>query len=116
MQALILAGGKGSRMGLDIAKCSVNILDIPIINYVINSLNNIDKIFIVVGYKKDDIIGCTKHKYNYIYQQEQLGTGNAVKVALDFLEDDDVIILPGDTFLYLVIISAMISVPPVLPP
>lgn len=97
MQALILAGGKGSRMGLDIAKCSVNIIDIPIINYVINSLNNIDKIFIVVGYKKDDIIGCTKHKYNYIYQQEQLGTGNAVKVALEFLEDDDVIILPGDT-------------------
>ena len=98
MQALILAGGKGSRMGLDIAKCSVDILDIPIINYVINSLDEvgISDINIVVGYKKDDIIKCTKHKYNYIVQEQQLGTGNAVKIALDYIKDD-VIIIPGDT-------------------
>lgn len=98
MQALILAAGKGSRMGIDAAKCTIKILDIPLINYVIDNLKELDikDINVVVGYKKEDVMNSTKHKYNYILQEKLLGTANAVKVALDYIEDE-VIILPGDT-------------------
>ena len=87
-------------MGGDVAKCAMRILGIPLINYVIESLNkvNINDINIVVGYKKEDIISVTNHKYNYIIQKNQLGTGDAVKVGLDYI-DDDVIILNGDTLI-----------------
>ena len=98
MQALILAGGMGSRLGLDRAKCSVMVLDIPIIKYVIDSIEKcgITDISIVVGYRSDDIIEVTDNKFRYIIQEKQLGTGDAVRVSLDYI-NDDVLIIPGDT-------------------
>ena len=58
MQGVILAAGKGSRMGdIDTPKCLLEINEIPIIKHQINSFtkNGIDDILVVTGYKSEMI-------------------------------------------------------------
>lgn len=100
MQALILAAGKGSRMHSAKAKCMETILDVPILQYQIQMLkkNGIEDILLVVGDKKENILGV--FSYPYVIQQRLTGTAEAVRTALPFLkEKDDILILPADTLL-----------------
>jgi bifunctional UDP-N-acetylglucosamine pyrophosphorylase / glucosamine-1-phosphate N-acetyltransferase len=39
----------------------------------------------------------TGRKYSYVVQEEQLGTGHAVKMAREYLDAREVFILCGDT-------------------
>jgi UDP-N-acetylglucosamine diphosphorylase/glucosamine-1-phosphate N-acetyltransferase len=74
----------------------------PMINRVVRTANKInsDLIAIVVGYKKDKVIGVVPKKDNikFIEQVEQNGTGHAVMVTQDIFRDfdGDVFILCGD--------------------
>ena len=100
MQALILAAGKGSRMHSAKAKCMETILDVPILQYQIQMLkkNGIEDILLVVGDKKENILGV--FSYPYVIQQRLTGTAEAVRTALPSLkEKDDILILPADTLL-----------------
>lgn len=98
--AIILAGGKGSRMKMDLPKCAVEILGKPMIEYLVDTLDkvNLNQVICVVGYKKEKMMEILKDRVTYAIQQEQLGTANAVQCALEFLDDDGYcVILPGDT-------------------
>ena len=65
MQGLILAAGKGTRMGnIDVPKCMLEINGRPIIKHQIDSFkkNGIEDIFVVTGYKSEMIHDVTyKH-------------------------------------------------------
>lgn len=110
MKCIILAAGKGVRL-LPITenrpKHILPVGGVPLIERIVESLraNNIQDLFIVVGYKKraiieylDDII---KHstKIKYIEQDEPLGTADSIKLARDYVGKEDFMVIYGDLFI-----------------
>ena len=73
MLAIILAGGKGTRMLSDFPKCMVPLCGKPMILYLINTLKeiNVDKIYIVVSYKKEIIKKTIQEDVIFIEQPYQ---------------------------------------------
>ena len=57
-----------------------------------------EKPIVIVGYKKELIIEELGNKYEYINQENQLGTGHAVNLARDYLKDkaENILVLYGD--------------------
>jgi len=102
LKAVVLAAGKGTRMQFaddDAPKVMRQVCGKPMLGYVLDALSFIGRndIIIVVGYKKEEIIGCFGG-YVFAEQPEQLGTGHAVMAAQKELEGfgGDVLICYGD--------------------
>lgn len=100
MIAIILAGGKGTRMKCDVPKCVVPLRNKPMISYLIASLKKlgIEKIYVVVGHKKEEVKKYITDDVIYIEQKKPLGTADAVKSCQKELQKikDDVLILAAD--------------------
>lgn len=99
--AIILAAGKGTRMKTELPKCAYPLLKKPMIAYIVEHLYKstmIDELITVVGHKKEVIQEILNSTVKYAVQKEQLGTGDAVLSAKDFIKDMEgyTIILPGD--------------------
>ena len=100
LKAVILAAGKGTRMESDLPKVIHTIDGKPMVEYVITAVKEagIEDICLIVGYKAEQVKEAVTSKVTYAYQEEQLGTGHAVKCAKDFIgEQGDVLVLCGDT-------------------
>lgn len=106
--AVILAAGKGKRMGSDegseIPKVMFKIHGRPMIEYSIENMQKagIERIVLVVGYKKEMVIKDIGGEVEYAVQEEQLGTGHAAMQARKILEGKSkaVIICYGDMPLF----------------
>ncbi len=98
--AIILAAGKGTRMKSELPKCAYPFFGKPMVKYIINSCKKagVDDICVVVGHKKEIIEDVLKGEVTFAYQEQQLGTGNAVKSAESFYSKKDgiTLIFPGD--------------------
>ena len=71
------------------------------VHYVIDIAEKINshKIVLIVGHQKDRVMSeCRNYNVEYAIQDQQLGTGHAVKVAERFFENytGDLLILSGD--------------------
>lgn len=104
LRAIILAAGKGTRMKSELPKVIHEILEKPMVQYVIHAANEagaeISDICLVTGYQSDMVQDKVKDNVRYAIQTEQLGTGHAVKCAKDFIEENEdsmTLILCGDT-------------------
>lgn len=102
--SIILAAGKGSRMKSDKIKVLHPVAGKAIIQHVISTLEGLNsKIVNVIGHQKEavqkELEGLDNWDLNYVIQSEQLGTGDAVRQANDFIKDHagPVLILYGDT-------------------
>ena len=100
--AVVLAAGKGTRFKSEKPKVVHQILGKPMLWYTIFAVRWIkpQKTVIVVGHKKDEVINAVNcDGCEFVYQQEQLGTGHAVYTAKDYFKDFDgyVLIINGDT-------------------
>ncbi len=107
MQAIILAGGLGSRLKpiTDyVPKPLIPINNIPLIEYQIRQLRKfkINQFVICTGYKTDQIQNYLKHKNNfdskiqYSIEKTPLGTGGAIKKAAKMIKDKSFLVLNGD--------------------
>lgn len=99
--AVILAAGKGTRMKSDNPKVLCEVLFKPMINWVIDACRDagIESICAVTGYKSELVKEKLDDNIKIAVQEKQLGTGHAVMMAKEFLEeneDGDVIVLCGD--------------------
>ena len=108
MRAVIMAGGKGTRLAsinADIPKPMFPVLGKPILEYQIESLvkSGITNITMVVGHLKDAVInhfGDGKRfgvKIDYIEETEPLGTAGALYYLKN--EKDDFLLIFGDLIL-----------------
>lgn len=107
-EAIILAGGKGTRLRSvihDIPKPMANISGRPFLEYQLEYLihNKIKTVIISTGYKGDYIkkyFGDTYKnlRIKYSHEEEPLGTGGAIAKAINISSEKDVLILNGDTF------------------
>jgi len=109
-RAVILAAGKGTRMGSDLPKVLHQVAGEPMIAHCIRAarLAGVGEVVLVVGYGRDQVAaalsglrgpnGGPGTGVEYAVQAEQLGTGHAVIQARPFLEgfDGNVAVLYGD--------------------
>lgn len=101
LKAVILAAGKGTRMQSDLPKVVHTIDGKCLVDYVIEAAEGAgaEDICLVVGYKHEEVENTISHKddVTFVLQEQQLGTGHAVKCAKDFLgKEGHTLILFGD--------------------
>ncbi len=103
---VILAAGKGERLWPiteEIPKCMARVLGRPLLEWTVEALVPFaEKIVLVVGFKKEQIIAHfeAKHyseKIQFCEQEKQDGTGHALLQAEEFV-DGDFVVVNGDNF------------------
>lgn len=102
--AIILAGGKGTRMKSEMPKVMCEVIFEPMIKYVIDYVKGagVEDICVITGYKHEVVEGYLADvdpSIKTALQEPQLGTGHAVMQANDFIKahaDDEILILNGD--------------------
>ena len=107
MEAIILAGGLGTRLRSavpDLPKCMAPINGVPFISYLIDNLINegVTNFIFSLGYKSELFISLLEEKlpmknYLIVIEDEPLGTGGAIKLACKKAKDENVIGLNGDS-------------------
>lgn len=108
MEAIILAGGMGTRLRSVIQEVPKPMADIsgkPFLCYILDYLDSfkIGRVVLSLGYKHQVVSNYFGEHYRsidliYSIENEPLGTGGAIKKALNNCHEEDVIILNGDSF------------------
>lgn len=102
---MILAAGLGTRMRSDLAKVLHKLDGRPLISHVCRTASALapSKVYVVIGHQGDDVRAAVLNEISedqavFVLQKQQLGTGDAVNSAREFLKDEDatVLVLSGD--------------------
>lgn len=110
MQAIILAGGFGTRLQAvvkDVPKPMADINGLPFLAYLFTYLknNHISDVVLSVGYLQEKIVDYFGNSYlginiKYAIEDAPLGTGGAIINSLKLIDKNKpVVVLNGDTFL-----------------
>jgi D-glycero-alpha-D-manno-heptose 1-phosphate guanylyltransferase len=104
---IIIAGGKGTRLHSvlkDVPKGMAVIAGNPFLAYLLGYLKYLgyQNIVLSVGYLHEQIVNYFSNSWEglsikYSIEDEPLGTGGAVKKALQFCKSDNVLVMNGDT-------------------
>ncbi|GEA26589.1 D-glycero-alpha-D-manno-heptose 1-phosphate guanylyltransferase [Microcystis aeruginosa NIES-4325] len=119
MDVIILAGGLGTRLRSvinSLPKPMAPVADRPFLEYLLDYLISqkvTNKFLVSVGYEHQKIIDHFGYKYkeyelNYLIEDTPLGTGGAIRLALNKIETEQALIVNGDT-LFNVNLSALIN-------
>src|SRR5690625_4515735 len=99
--AVILAAGQGTRMKSKLYKVLHPILERPMILYVLDALSSvsIDELITVVGHGAEKVKEVVDSRSEFVLQEEQLGTANAVMQAENILANKQgtTLVVCGDT-------------------
>jgi D-glycero-alpha-D-manno-heptose 1-phosphate guanylyltransferase len=105
--AIILAGGLGTRLREavpDLPKCMAPVAGRPFISYVIDFLRmqGVQRFIFSLGYKSEVIENYLKQQYPtleylIVIEKEPLGTGGAIRLAINKANEKNVIVANGDT-------------------
>lgn len=101
--ALVLAGGKGTRMHSEKPKVLKSLLGESMLYYVYNALRPSigDEIFTIVGFGSEYVEEAfPQMKDRFVLQKEQLGTGHALQQGWDRVKDSGheyCLVINGDT-------------------
>jgi bifunctional UDP-N-acetylglucosamine pyrophosphorylase/glucosamine-1-phosphate N-acetyltransferase len=98
---IILAAGKGTRMGSDLPKVLNLLGGKPLVQHLLDTVSDIkgSKVQLVVGHKPDLVKSSLEvnNKADFVLQRKQLGTAHAVKQALKNLRSNSIaLVLYGD--------------------
>ncbi|HLM01188.1 MAG TPA: bifunctional UDP-N-acetylglucosamine diphosphorylase/glucosamine-1-phosphate N-acetyltransferase GlmU [Pyrinomonadaceae bacterium] len=105
LDVLILAAGLGTRMRSNLAKVLHRLDGRPLINHVCRTATALAprKVYVVIGHQGEEVKQAVLEELDaahaeFVWQNEQLGTGHAVNSARRFLENEDSIlmVLSGD--------------------
>ena len=99
--AVILAAGRGTRMRSNRAKVLHTLCGVPMVNYVIEATRPLlpEGLFVVVGHQAELVEAVLPPDATPVLQEEQRGTGDAVRVALEALEGQEsgvLLVVNGD--------------------
>lgn len=105
LDVMVLAAGLGTRMRSNLAKVLHRLDNRPLVNHVCRTATALAprKIYVVIGHQGEDVKHAVLEEIDadhaeFVWQKEQLGTGDAVNSAREFLENEDsvLMILSGD--------------------
>ncbi len=107
MRAIIPAAGFGTRLKphtFSLPKVLLNVGGKPILGHIIDKLlsEQITKATFVVGYLGEKIVEYVKNEYpeieaSYVTQEIALGLGHAIQMAAPTFDEEEIIIILGDT-------------------
>lgn len=107
MRAVIPAAGIGTRLKphtYSLPKVLLNVGGKPILGHIIEKLlaEKITKATFVTGYLGEKIVEYVHKEFpslkaDFIEQEEALGLGHAIQVAMPTIDDDEIFIILGDT-------------------
>jgi bifunctional UDP-N-acetylglucosamine pyrophosphorylase/glucosamine-1-phosphate N-acetyltransferase len=101
LAVVVLGAGKGKRMNSDACKVLHPVCGCPIVGYVLDEVGSLDagEVILVVGRDATDVRSVAGTGFEFVEQDEPLGTGHAVRIALEALDEsyDEVLVLPGDS-------------------
>ena len=100
--ALILAAGEGTRMRSSLPKVAHRVLGLPLVGHVIGAARSagVERIVVITGHGAEIVEDILRdHEVEFARQDEQLGTGHAVRCALESTGplSGPVLVLSGDT-------------------
>lgn len=99
-KAIILAAGKGTRMKSKYPKVIHKVCGKEMVNHVINvsQKSGVNDIVVILGHESGVVKERLPKDSMIAMQTEQLGTGHAVKMAKEYINDEDtIVVLCGDT-------------------
>ena len=106
-ECIILAGGLGTRLRSEVAdlpKCMAPVAGKPFLHWVIAHLQKqqITSFVLSLGYMHEVIEAYIQLNYpqlqvKFSIENEPLGTGGAIKLALNLCEEENVLVVNGDT-------------------
>jgi bifunctional UDP-N-acetylglucosamine pyrophosphorylase/glucosamine-1-phosphate N-acetyltransferase len=101
VKAIVLAAGRGSRMGGDLPKVLHELDGKPLVTYAVDSARaaGAKTVVVVVGYRAELVMAeLADSGVEFAVQAEQRGTGHAVLAAREHLEEGegDILVLYGD--------------------
>mgnify|MGYP004626539717 FL=1 len=107
MQLVLLAAGKGSRLGINVTnKCFVKVCEKYLLDYNLEQFLkiNLDEIIIVVGHNAKYIIDYLGNSYHgipitYVFQKQLLGIAHAIKIASPYIHDTFIMCLSDELFI-----------------
>lgn len=110
MEVIILAGGLGTRLRSvvsEVPKCMAPVAGKPFLWYLLKYLTRYDvsKVILSVGYLRGVIFDWVEEMkddfpfhFDYAIEEEPLGTGGGIRLALNKATTSDVVVLNGDTY------------------
>lgn len=99
LKAIILAAGEGKRMKSQIPKVLHRVCGQTMVEHVLETAEkcNTSQSIVVIGHGADAVSKSLREDVKTVLQKEQLGTGHAVMMAQEYIEDEGtVIVLYGD--------------------
>ena len=99
-KAIILAAGKGTRMKSKYPKVVHKVCGKEMVNHVISvsKKSGVNDIVAILGHESDVVKEKLPKDTMIAMQTEQLGTGHAVMMAKEYINDNDtIVVLCGDT-------------------
>lgn len=101
MESIILAAGRGTRMASDLPKVLHPVAGKPMLGHVLDAVCPLGPVHIVVGHQAERVmdyaLGYNCPNMHFAVQQQQLGTGHAVRAALPNLSNQGkVLVVLGD--------------------
>lgn len=109
MQAIVLAGGLGTRLrGVvpDLPKPMAPVAGRPFLAWILDRLADaaFQRVVLAVGYRHEAIRSCFGDRYlgmalDYSVEDRPLGTGGAMRLAAERVSTTPVFVLNGDTYL-----------------
>jgi D-glycero-alpha-D-manno-heptose 1-phosphate guanylyltransferase len=108
MECIVLAGGLGTRLrgaiGEDTPKCMAPVNGKPFLHYIFEYLTaqQCTRVILSLGHKHEVILDWLKTEQppfdvDYVLEQEPLGTGGGIQLALLQAKNEHVAVLNGDT-------------------
>lgn len=111
MEVIILAGGLGTRLRSevkDVPKCMAPVAGKPFLWYLLTDLKKykeVTRVILSVGYLREVIfewIPTVKaefpFEFDYAIEEDPLGTGGGIRLAMEKVREEEAIILNGDTY------------------
>ncbi|WP_157060132.1 bifunctional UDP-N-acetylglucosamine diphosphorylase/glucosamine-1-phosphate N-acetyltransferase GlmU [Saccharibacillus kuerlensis] len=99
--AIVLAAGKGKRMKSKLYKVLHPVCGKPMVGHVVDTVRrtNSERTVVIVGHGAEEVQAYLGEQAEYALQEQQLGTGHAVKQAEELLgkEEGTTILICGDT-------------------
>ena len=108
MECVVLAGGMGTRLRSVVAelpKCLAPVAGRPFLDWLADALeeSGFNHIILSLGYRHEAVEAWaasrpSRVRISWVVEEEPLGTGGGVKLALQKATEDSVFVLNGDTF------------------
>ena len=111
MEVIILAGGLGTRLRSEVKKvpkCMAPVAGKPFLWYLLKDLTKyqeVTRVILSVGYFRevilewiDEVKDKFPFEFDYAIEEQPLGTGGGIKLALSKANINNVVVLNGDTY------------------